>query len=119
MIVTYRPGPGDVFQAFARGFADITAVYRYDFLLDLRGLVGPLDILSSTESGKRWTELTKGRDVGRRTAIVSNDDAIQQQLEMFRSIYPFRKIAMFSDFDSAMTWVREVGDFSEDEVQFI
>jgi len=119
MIVTYRLGPGDVFQAFARGFADITAVFRYDMLLDLRGLVGPLDILSSTESGKRWAELTRGRDVGRRTALVSDDEAVHQQLEVFRSIYPFRKIEMFSDFDAAMVWIRDITDTGDDEVQFI
>ncbi len=119
IIVTYRPGPGDIYKAFARGFGEITAPFRYDHLIDLRGMTGPVDIPSSTELGKRWTELTRGHDVGRRTAVVCDDEAFQKQLDVFRLVYPFRKIAMFSDFDAAMAWLMDISDTGEDEVQFI
>ena len=119
VIVTYEPGTDDVFQSFARGFGQIASVFRCDFVLDLRGLVGPLDILSNEELGKQWAHLARGRDVGRRTAIVSTDPAIQEQLEVFRAIYPYRKIAMFADYEAAMTWVTGISDIDEDDIQFI
>jgi len=119
VIVTYTPGPGDLFQSFARGFGQIASVSRCDFLIDLRGLVGPLDILSNEDLGKKWAQLSRGRDVGRRTAIVSADAAIQGQLGVFRAIYPFRKIAMFTAYDAAMHWVTSISDVDEADIQFI
>jgi hypothetical protein len=119
VVITYEPSTDDVFRSFARGFGKIPSVYRCDFLLDLRGLAGPLDILSSEDIGKQWALLARGRDVGRRTAIVSTDAAIQGQLEIFRAIYPFRKIAMFDDYDTAMNWVIGISDMDKDDIQFI
>jgi len=117
--VTYKPGDGDVFESFARGIGNIGSAFRADFLLDLRGLAGPLDILSNETLGRQWAELARGRDVGRRTAIVSTDDAIIAQLDVFRAIYPYRKIAMLADSEAAKDWLLGISDADAGDVQFI
>jgi hypothetical protein len=121
VVVSYRPDDqdGDIFQSFARGAASLNAAFRLDFLLDLRGVKGPLDILSNEEMGKRWAELSRGRDVGRRTAIVSTDEAIRAQLEVFARIYPFRTIAIFDDYESAAEWVGSIKGQDDSDIQFI
>ncbi len=119
VVVTYRPGSGDVFESFARGVVQLASPYRSDFVLDLRHLAGPLDILSNETLGRRWAELARGRDVGCRTAIVSADPAIVAQLDVFRAIYPYRKIAMFADHDAARDWITGIGESDAGEVQFL
>ena len=119
VVVTYKQGDGDVFESFARGIGNIGSAFRADFLLDLRGLAGPLDILSNEVLGKRWTELARGRDVGRRTAIVSIDDSIIAQLDIFRAIYPYRKIAMFAEYEAARDWLSGISDADAGDVQYI
>ncbi len=121
VVASYRPDEtgSDIFQSFARGGAGLNSAFRLDFLLDLRGVKGPLDILSNEEMGQRWAELSRGRDVGRRTAIVSTDDAIRAQLEVFARIYPFRTIAIFDDYESAAEWVSSITRQDDDDIQFI
>jgi hypothetical protein len=119
VVITYQPGDDDVFESFAHGIGQIASAFRTDFLLDLRGLAGPLDILSNESLGQRWEALARGRDVGRRTAVVSADDAIIAQLDVFRAIYPYRKIAMFPDFETAKDWLAGIGEADSGDIQFI
>lgn len=119
VIVTYQPDECDPFDSFAKGTGKLASPFGADFLLDLRGLVGPLDILSNASLGQRWADLARGRDVGRRTAIVSTDVGIIGQLDTFQAIYPYRKIAIFAEYDDAKQWLTSVITPDPDDVQFI
>ena len=84
--VTYRDRVDgkNPFQAFADGVGGLFAAYRFDFLLDLRQARGPLDFLTNPSLSRRWADLAHGRDVGRRTAIVTGDSHVRSQIEEYR-----------------------------------
>ncbi len=119
VIVTYQPDDSDPFDSFSKGAGTLTSPFGADFLLDLRGLTGPLDILSNEALGRRWAELARGRDVGRRTAIVTTDAGVAGQLDTFRAIYPYRKISVFADLEAAKVWLASIADNDSDDVQLI
>ncbi len=99
-----------------RGFVN---AWRYDCIFDLGDYVVTFTDDDSEEIGRIWFELTKGRDVGRRTAIVSNYPAVEARLSGFQSPFPYRDYAFFDTFEAALNWINGLGGATADDAQFI
>lgn len=99
-----------------RGFEN---AWRYDCIFDLGDYVATFTDADNEEVGRIWFELTKGRDVGRRTAIVSDYPAMEARLSRLQAPFPYRDYAFFNNFEAALNWINGLGGAAIDDAQFI
>ncbi|MFT4075451.1 MAG: hypothetical protein QM647_07950 [Asticcacaulis sp.] len=89
---------------------EVESPWLYDFLVDARRLDGVI-LASDTEAfGHIWAELAKGRDRGRRIAVVSSDPLIRARKTLRDAIFPDRVSGVFETMEAATDWLQTPDD---------
>ena len=87
-------------------FSDVENVWEYDAIFDLRRFDGVLLSPEVQQLGERWRELVSGRDMGRRSAIITSDPFVIARLSVTRQRFPGRTIEIFATFDEGLEWIK-------------
>lgn len=109
----------EVVLNLGRSFEDVAAPYRYDWLLDLRSVSGKPRLIQLERLGKKWEGIAKGRDVGRRTAVVNAGLVSPEFIRHSELIWPFRRIRTFNELGAARAWLWSVAPCESDQFQLI
>jgi hypothetical protein len=74
-------------------------------LVDVRDYVGNLGYNDIRAIAMAWHEFAKGRDAGRRIAIVSRDRFAGLLVKVVARLFNTRQFALFHDVDDALRWL--------------
>ncbi len=89
-------------------FAEIPNPYAFDWLLDFRQ-VSPLPTRVHLERvAAKWETVAKGRDIGRRTAMLYGFKVAASVNFETRRLFPFRTVRSFDHIDAASAWIQSI-----------
>lgn len=97
----------DLLSRIPRIWEAFPEVIGYDSIVDARGLTseGGWTWPALREIARQWREFARGRDAGRRTAIVTTDTWIAMLVGAFVLDYRGRRFRCFRDPELARAWV--------------
>ena len=99
--------------------ADLPNAHGWDALYDFSEIRSPITLSDAREVADAWALVGKGRDVGRRTAIVTRRPDIISLVESTQPAAPFRSLACFPDRAAALAWLSSLRDDTSSDVLFI
>ncbi len=109
----------DAITKLFEAFADTPFTPSYDWLVDMRAITSDISEDELLAVASAWNDLAKGRDVGRRTAIVCNSTLVGRMSNTLVDAMPFRFVSIFTDRDEAIIWLRAPRTEAGSDYQFI
>jgi hypothetical protein len=100
-------------------FEETPSTPSYDWLIDVRAITSDVSKEELLAAARTWNRLAKGRDVGRRTAIVCNSAVLETIRETLANAMSFRFVGVFSDRKAALIWLKNPKILDEAKIQFI
>ena len=79
--------------------------WEYDCIWDMRRHTGRTETRDNEALARGWQAICGGRDIGRYTAIVSDDALIGARLPLTQRLFPFRTLAVFATVEMARAWL--------------
>lgn len=79
-------------------------------VVDTRDYTGDLSYEDLTTIALNWQKVARGRDGGRRTAIVTNDRFARFFMRAVALLFPTRRFALFAEIDEAMRWLETASE---------
>ncbi len=98
---------------------EVLNAHSWDSLYDLSLVRSPVTMEAATMVTDAWAEIAKGRDVGRRTAIVSTDPNFPRLLEDIQAAVPHRALGVFATCEEALEWLRAIHIDTRGDIQLI
>lgn len=95
----------EVNDTIMKHYGSLERFWEYSNLVDLRRFEGPVLASDIEDLGQRWLALTRGRDKGQFTAIVSEDPHVHARFAITQAAFPQRIMAVFRDFDDGLDWL--------------
>jgi hypothetical protein len=86
-------------------FRDVENVWEYDCLYDLTRHTGVVSSADNEELGRQWQAIAQGRDIGRCTAIVSQDPLLHARAKLSQSSFSARTLALFYTVEEGEAWI--------------
>lgn len=109
LVITLRGGvtDDDLLAEIPRIWEEHPEVIGYDSLVDARRLTseGGWTWPALREIARQWRAFARGGDLGRRTAIVTQDSWVRMLVGAFVLDYQGRKFRSFGCPDDAVNWV--------------
>ena len=84
-------------------------VLTYNCLIDQTQYTGSIGIDDVKEISDQWYKFADGRDVGKRTAIVSTDEWTDQVVKAIAIHFKTQFLATFNTCEKAQVWLAEGG----------
>lgn len=100
-------------------FNEIPKAYLYDWLFDFTALSQVISAETALETGAEWRRIAQGRDVGRRSAVISRHPKYQTLIDETQKTMPFRSLAFFDTIEEGQHWLQSLGNACQDDAQFI
>lgn len=100
-------------------FTEIRQAYRFDWLFDFTALSKPISAQTAAETGAEWQRIAQGRDVGRRSAVISRDARYQALIDKAQQTMPYRSLAFSETIEDGMCWLQSLGDANQEGAQLI
>lgn len=100
--------PGDeIMETITANLEAMEAPWLYDMVFDMRRFEGfvPFEALSGL--AQSWAKIAKGRDEGRKVAIISEDPLIQARFSAYQQNFPTRRFRVFREYGEASAWISE------------
>ena len=110
----------EVKTCLINAFSEVPHAYRFDWLFDFSLLRQVLSVETAVETSREWERIAHGRDVGRRSAVMSADPRYKNLTENAQATMPFRLVSFFATRESALDWLKSVdGGAHNDGAQLI
>lgn len=101
-------------------FREIKNAYQFDWLIDLRLNEHAISAADNADLAHEWWDFSKGRDVGRRLAVITADPLRLARLSESQATFPYRRLAMFETVDEGMNWLQSIsGRAAGTDIQLI